>query len=202
MFSGIVQATARIVDIKEKKYCVTHVLQLPQELLTDLSLGASIASNGCCLTVTEINSNLVSLDLIKETLKITNLSNISIGDIVNIERAIKFNNEIGGHLMSGHIITTAEITEIINLEDNYKICMKLHDNNYMKYIMHKGFIGIEGVSLTVDKVRENDFSVHLIPETLKNTNLGIKKLNDTLNIEIDSYTQIIVNTVENILLKK
>ncbi len=109
MFTGIVQGTAEIVSIEDKGLFRTHVVRLPAELVPGLALGASVAHNGCCLTVTEINGDLVSFDLIKETLRVTNLGDLRQGDVVNIERAAKFSDEIGGHLMSGHIMTTAEI---------------------------------------------------------------------------------------------
>jgi len=104
MFTGIVQGTAEIVGIEEKDLFRTHIVRLPEDLLPGLALGASVAHNGCCLTVTEINGDLVSFDLIKETLRITNLGELKVGDVVNIERAAKFSDEIGGHLMSGHIM--------------------------------------------------------------------------------------------------
>ena len=96
MFTGIVQGTAEIVSIEDKGLFRTHVARLPADLLPGLALGASVAHNGCCLTVTEINGDLVSFDLIKETLRVTNLGDLRQGDVVNIERAAKFSDEIGG----------------------------------------------------------------------------------------------------------
>ena len=133
-----------------------------------------MAHNGCCLTVTEINGDRVSFDLVKETLRITNLGDLQPGDVVNIERAAKFSDEIGGHLMSGHIMTTAEICKIINAENNREIWFKPQDSSLLKYILHKGFIGIDGISLTVGDVTKTKFCVHLIPETLARTTLGAK----------------------------
>ncbi|ERK10296.1 Riboflavin synthase eubacterial/eukaryotic [Pantoea sp. AS-PWVM4] len=202
MFTGIVQGTAEIVAIEEKELFRTHVVKLPEELLPGLALGASVANNGCCLTVTAIDGDQVSFDLIKETLRITNLGELQVGDVVNIERAAKFSDEIGGHLMSGHIMTTAEICKIIQSENNREVWFKLQDPAQMKYILHKGFVGIDGISLTVGDVTRSKFCVHLIPETLERTTLGAKKLGHKVNIEIDPHTQAIVETVERVLAQR
>ncbi|WP_243078064.1 riboflavin synthase subunit alpha [Pantoea sp. MQR6] len=202
MFTGIVQGTAEIVSIEEKELFRTHVVRLPQELLPGLALGASVAHNGCCLTVTAIEGDLVSFDLIKETLRVTNLGDLQPGDIVNIERAAKFSDEIGGHLMSGHIMTTAEICKIIQSENNREVWFKIQDPAQMKYILHKGFVGIDGISLTVGDVTKTKFCVYLIPETLERTTLGAKTFGDRINIEIDPHTQAIVETVERVLAQR
>ncbi len=202
MFTGIVQGTAEIVAIEEKELFRTHIVRLPDDLLPGLALGASVSHNGCCLTVTAIEDDRVSFDLIKETLRITNLGELSVGDVVNIERAAKFSDEIGGHLMSGHIMTTAEICKIIQSEHNREVWFKLQDAAQIKYILHKGFVGIDGISLTVGDVTKSKFCVHLIPETLERTTLGAKKLGHKVNIEIDPHTQAIVETVERVLAQR
>ncbi|WP_413498153.1 riboflavin synthase subunit alpha [Buttiauxella gaviniae] len=202
MFTGIVQGTATLVSIDEKPNFRTHVIEMPDAMLPGLETGASVAHNGCCLTVTEINGNHVSFDLMKETLRITNLGELVVGDSVNIERAAKFNDEIGGHLMSGHIMTTAEVAKILTSENNREIWFKMRDKTLMKYILHKGYIGIDGISLTVGEVTASRFCVHLIPETLERTTLGSKKLGNRINIEIDPQTQAIVDTVERVLAQR
>ncbi|MGD9424610.1 riboflavin synthase subunit alpha [Pantoea sp. NSTU24] len=202
MFTGIVQGTAEIVSIEEKELFRTHTVRLPGELLPGLALGASVAHNGCCLTVTAIKGDLVSFDLIKETLRVTNLGDLRQGDVVNIERAAKFGDEIGGHLMSGHIMTTAEICKIIQSEHNREVWFKIQDPLQMKYILHKGFVGIDGISLTVGDVTKTKFCVYLIPETLERTTLGTKTFGQRVNIEIDPHTQAIVDTVERVLAQR
>ena len=202
MFTGIVQGTAEIIAVEEKELFRTHIVRLPEELLPGLALGASVAHNGCCLTVTAIEGDCVSFDLIKETLRITNLGELKVGDVVNIERAAKFSDEIGGHLMSGHIMTTAEICKIIQSENNREVWFKLQDASQIIYILHKGFVGIDGISLTVGDVTKSKFCVHLIPETLERTTLGAKKLGHKVNIEIDPHTQAIVETVERVLAQR
>ncbi|EEL8717301.1 riboflavin synthase subunit alpha, partial [Salmonella enterica subsp. enterica serovar Typhi] len=187
------------VSIDEKPNFRTHVVTLPDYMLEGLETGASVAHNGCCLTVTEINGNQISFDLMKETLRITNLGALRVGDEVNVERAAKFSDEIGGHLMSGHIITTAEIAKILTSENNHQVWFKVQDASLMKYILYKGFIGVDGISLTVGEVTPTRFCVHLIPETLERTTLGRKKLGERVNIEIDPQTQAVVDTVERVL---
>lgn len=202
MFTGIVQGTAELLAIEEKPNFRTHVVRLPEAMLPGLELGASVSHNGCCLTVTEVNGDRVSFDLVKETLRITNLGDLKVGDTLNVERAAKFSDEIGGHLMSGHIMTTAEIVKIIASENNREIWFRPKDTLQMKYILHKGYVGIDGISLTVGEVTRTKFCVHLIPETLARTTLGAKRLGDNVNIEIDPHTQAIVDTVERVLAQR
>lgn len=202
MFTGIVQGTAPVVSIDEKTNFRTHVVKLPPELLTGLVTGASIANNGCCLTVTAVDGDLVSFDLMKETLRLTNLGDITPGDLVNIERAAKYGDEIGGHVMSGHIMCTAEVVKILTSENNHQIWFRLADESQMKYVLHKGFIGIDGISLTVGEVTRSRFCVHLIPETLQRTTLGQKRLGNRINIEIDPQTQAVIDTVERVLAQR
>ena len=172
---------------------------MPEDMLDNLQLGASVSHNGCCLTVTEVQGDLVSFDLMKETLRLTNLGDLNVGDQVNLERAARFNDEIGGHLMSGHIICTAEVAKILTSENNRQIWFRMPHEDLMKYVLHKGYIGIDGISLTIGEVTRTRFCVHLIPETLQRTTLGTKRLGDKINIEIDPQTQAIVDTVERVL---
>lgn len=202
MFTGIIHTMITIIDIKKKQNLYTHFFKMPDEFILGLTIGASISYNGCCLTVTSINENIVSCDLIEETLYLTNLASFKVGDTVNLERAAILNTEIGGHLMSGHIICTAKIFEVISSENSHKIWFKLSNKTLMKYILYKGYIGVDGISLTIGEVKKNIFCVHLIPETISCTTLGKKNFRDTVNIEIDSNTQAIVDTVERILEKK
>ena len=199
MFTGIVQGTGTVVSIDEKPNFRTHVVRMPEDMLDNLQLGASVSHNGCCLTVTEVQGDLVSFDLMKETLRLTNLGDLQVGDLVNLERAARFNDEIGGHLMSGHIICTAEVAKILTSENNRQIWFRMPHEDLMKYVLHKGYIGIDGISLTIGEVTRTRFCVHLIPETLQRTTLGARRLGDKINIEIDPQTQAIVDTVERVL---
>ena len=199
MFSGIVQGVAPIHSITEKADFRTQVVKLPPEMRKGLAIGASVANNGVCLTVTEINDDLVSFDLMQETLRITNLGTLKVGDWVNIERAMQMGAEIGGHILSGHVYCTATISNIIASENNRQIWFELPNTEVMKYILTKGFVAVDGISLTVGEVCGNQFCVNLIPETLQRTLMGQRNLGDRVNIEIDSQTQAIVDTVERYL---
>lgn len=202
MFTGIVQGIATVVAIEEKQQFRQYTLELSDEMLTGLVTGASVANNGCCLTVTKIHGNQVSFDLMKETLRVTNLADLQTGDRVNIERAAKFGDEIGGHITSGHIMTQGEITKIISSENNRHVWFTVAEPGVMKYIFPKGFIALDGISLTIAEVTSKRFSVYLIPETLQRTTLGRKKPGQWVNIEIDAQTQAVVDTTERVLARR
>ncbi|MDW6004057.1 riboflavin synthase subunit alpha [Vibrio mangrovi] len=201
MFTGIVQGTAKVIRIERKNGLHTHTLELKPPLNKGLMIGASVAHNGCCLTITDIREELVSFDLIEETLRITNLGQLEEGEWVNIERAAKYGDEIGGHTMSGHIACTAEIARITASENNRTLWFRLPPDK-MKYVMAKGFIGLDGCSLTIGEIHEDMFSVHLIPETLQQTLFGQRQTGDQINVEFDPQTQTIVDTIERVLKEK
>lgn len=201
MFTGIVQGTAEVVEIIEKTNFRTHVVRLPQPLLPGLEPGASVAHNGCCLTVTAIDGERVAFDLMQETLKVTNLGELGVGDRVNVERAARFGDEIGGHAMSGHILCTAEVSRVIESENNRQVWFRI-PSRWRKYVFTKGYIGIDGISLTIGEVEADEFNVNLIPETLQRTNIGSRRVGDRINIEIDPQTQAIVDTVERVMAER
>jgi len=179
----------------------THTVELPEDMAGGLQTGASVAHNGCCLTVTEADGRTVRFDLMAETLDKTNLGRLKAGDLVNLERAARFGDEIGGHLMSGHITATTEILRIERTEHNTTMHFAL-PAALKPYILPKGFVGLDGCSLTIGSVGEDSFCVHLIPETLRRTLFGTRQAGDTVNLEIDPQTQAVVDTVGRILAAK
>ena len=201
MFTGIIQGTAEVLAIDAREGFRTHVVRLPEALLPGLAPGASVAHNGCCLTVTRIDGDRVAFDLMQETLRVTNLGTLAVGDRVNVERAARFGDEIGGHAMSGHVLCTAEVIDVIDSPDNREIRFRL-PAEHARYLFTKGYIGIDGISLTLGQVDGPEFSVHLIPETLARTNLASRRPGDHVNIEIDPQTQAIVETVERLLAER
>lgn len=201
MFTGIVQGRGTLAAIEQKQDFRRHLVRMPQALLAGLEPGASVAHNGCCLTVSAIDADCVAFDLMQETLRVTNLGALKVGDQVNLERAARFGDEIGGHSMSGHIYCQAQISEVIESPDNRTLWFVL-PLEAMKYVLTKGYIGVDGASLTVGQVRDNQFCVHLIPETLTRTTLGVRRVGESVNIEIDPQTQAIVDTVERVLASK
>lgn len=198
MFTGIVQGMAKVIDIKKKQDFSTHVIEMPEQLSSDIHPGASIAHNGCCLTVTSVEGSQVSFDLMKATLDLTNLGSLKAGDQVNIERAARFGDEIGGHNMSGHIVDTVRVAEVVISPNNKTIWFEA-DSQQMRYILSKGYIGLDGCSLTIAEVDGSRFSVNLIPETLTRTLFGQREVGDLVNLEVDPQTQAIVDTVERVL---
>lgn len=199
MFTGIVQGMGRIIAVNQSSPDFrTHIVELPLSMADNLRTGASVANNGCCLTITEIDANQVSFDLMNETLAKTNLGRLKAGDWVNLERAAKFGDEIGGHVMSGHVMATTTITRIDESEFNRTIWFHL-PVDLKPYILTKGFVGLDGCSLTVGDVTDDEFNVHLIPETLERTLFGTRQAGDEINIEIDPQTQAIVDTVLRVM---
>lgn len=202
MFTGIVQGMGRVVSVEQPAADFrTHTVELPEDMAGGLQTGASVAHNGCCLTVTETDSRTARFDLMAETLDKTNLGRLKAGDLVNLERAARFGDEIGGHLMSGHITATTEILRIERTEHNTTMHFAL-PAALKPYILPKGFVGLDGCSLTVGSVGEDSFCVHLIPETLRRTLFGTRQAGDTVNLEIDPQTQAVVDTVGRILAAK
>ncbi|MDK4687784.1 riboflavin synthase [Kingella negevensis] len=199
MFTGIVQGMGKLVAIEQSSADFrSHTVELPEHMAKDLQIGASIAHNGCCLTITQINGRNVRFDLMAETLAKTNLGSLKVGDSVNLERAAKFGDEIGGHVMSGHIITQTEIVRIEKSEHNRTLFFRLPEN-IADYVLSKGFIGLDGCSLTIGDVANGEFNVHLIPETLQRTLFGTRQVGDKINMEIDAQTQAVVDTVKRVL---
>lgn len=204
MFTGIVQGTAKVVAIQEAEAFRTHVVMLPEDLRSGLEVGASVAHNGVCLTVTAITEAGVSFDLMRETLRVTNLGELAVGGRVNIERAARFGDEIGGHAMSGHIMAQAELVELEEAPNNRRLWFE-PPHALGRFLFDKGYIGVDGASLTIGEVRHATaeqgprFCVDLIPETLQRTTLGERVPGDRVNIEIDPQTQAIVETVERVL---
>ncbi|MCG9696632.1 riboflavin synthase subunit alpha [Shewanella sp. Isolate11] len=201
MFTGIVQATCEVVAITKKDGLNTLEIALPPLLTEKLVTGASVANNGVCLTVTKIADDRVFFDVMEETLAITNLSKLTLGSQVNIERSLTFGSEIGGHILSGHVHTQAKVIEVSNTDEHFDLTLEVNPR-WMNYILYKGFVGVNGCSLTVGEVTETSFKLHLIPETLSLTNLSECQVGNHLNIEIDSQTQAIVDTVERVLAKR
>lgn len=203
MFTGIVQTTAQLIAVSDKAAFRQLTLQPGAAYLQNLNRGASIAINGVCLTVTDFDSvaGWVSFDVIEETLRKTNLGQLSVGVMVNFERSLSFGSELGGHIVSGHIQTTATITAVDKNANNCAMRLTLAPE-YMRYILSKGFIAVEGCSLTIGETYADGFSLYLIPETLSITTLGHKQPGDMLNIELDQQTQTIVQTVERIMAER
>ncbi|MBS4689796.1 riboflavin synthase [Aeromonas sobria] len=204
MFTGIVKAVAKIVNVTDLNGIRTFIIDFPEGFCDDLEIGASIAIDGVCLTVTEILSDtLVKFDVMLQSLLITTLSQYFPYQLVNAERAAKDGTEIGGHPLSGHVDFNVAIIKVTQIEDNYCIRLALPDA-WKRYVFPKGYIALNGASLTVFEVSKQDgwFEVWLIPETRRMTSFESKVSGDLINIEIERGTQVVVDTVRDTLNEK
>ena len=196
MFTGIVQGIGQIISLSEVNTVTTVEIKLPN--VANLAIGASVSINGVCLTVVRIDSDIVQFDIINETMERTNLGDLTIGDSVNIERSLKFGDEVGGHILSGHIFGTGLISAKTMTGDQMSLSI-IAPPSIRKYLTEKGYIAIDGISLTVGQVDNGVFDLHIIPETMRLTTLDAKDIGDVVNIEVDSNTQLIVETIERLL---
>ena len=187
MFTGIVEDLCKVDHIdKFEDYWNISI----NSNLNDIKIGASIAVNGVCLTVVDIKTNLLYFDIINETLKKTNLNFIKNGDLVNIERCMRLDDRIDGHIVQGHIECLGELISKITKDGETKIRIRI-DNNYMKYCIYKGSIALDGISLTISKIENDYIECSIIPHTLNHTTLKIRKAGDMLNVETDLISKYI-----------
>ncbi|MDG2039276.1 MAG: riboflavin synthase subunit alpha [Ilumatobacter sp.] len=199
MFTGIVQGLCEVVGIDDRNGVRRLRVRLG-ERANDLEVGASVANNGVCLTAAAIDGDVVAFDVIAETVQLTNLRDIKSGSSVNIERSLRFGDELGGHIVSGHVSGTITVSRIEIAGENRTVWF-LVPAEYMAYLMWKGWIAIDGVSLTISRLdrEENEIAVSLIPETLERTTLGAFEVGSVANLELDAQTQTIVTTVREVL---
>lgn len=183
MFTGIIEETGWVESICQSgEYC-SLIIKAPK-ILEDASLGDSIAVNGICLTVSQKTTQSFQADVMGETMRRTNLSDLSAGSRVNLERAMKMNGRFGGHIVSGHIDGTGKIVSV-RKEGNAFWYQIETGPEILRYIIEKGSVAIDGISLTVAKLEEKSFSVSIIPHTRQETILGDKKPGDRVNLEND-----------------
>jgi riboflavin synthase len=198
MFSGIVQEAGKVIEFVKEKDIYNLSIECSSEFISDLKKGASISVDGVCLTVKDENPEILRFDLVEETIKRTNFQNIKTGDNVNLERSLKMGDEIGGHPVSGHIHGISKVISIDKRDQSWDV--KFSIESFMHdYMLHKGYVAINGCSLTVGEVSNESFMIHLIPETLSITNLFQLQQNSIVNIELDQNTVVIADTVKKYL---
>ena len=201
MYTGIVQGLEKILDIRQGDGFITLVVSNDHNFFHDVFIGASVALNGTCLTATHIDltANQVHFDVSNLTLSLTTLGSLKTGDEVNIERSAKVGAENGGHNLYGHIEGMATVKQLSRTGDTVHIDIEIPQGN-IKYFFLKGFIGLNGCSLTVNRVDRDasEISIDLIPETLRLTTWQNVKAGDAVNYEIDHTTRTLVDTLENI----
>ena len=183
MFTGIVQAKGQVVTKRLSPEGERLEIAVPEGFNKDLREGASVSVNGVCLTVTEYSKEKISFDVIQETLRTTNLGDLNKTTEVNIERSLKFGDEVGGHLLSGHVSCACK-SSLNRGEGEVEILVE-KPLGWGDHIIPKGYVALNGVSLTVGKITDDNFSVFLIPETIKSTNLLSIEEGAKLNLEVD-----------------
>ena len=198
MFSGIVQEAGKVKDFLKREDIYNISIDCSSKITSNLKKGASVSVNGVCLTVKDENPEILRFDLVEETIKRTNFQKLKIGDNVNLERSLKMGDEIGGHLVSGHIHGISKVVSIEIRDQSWDVEISI-EPFMQEYILHKGYVAINGCSLTVGEVSKESFLIHLIPETLSVTNLFQLEQDSTVNIELDQNTIIIADTVKKYL---
>jgi riboflavin synthase len=184
MFTGIVEEQGRVRSVTPNAGGAQLVIQA-RSVLDDVELGASIAVNGCCLTVTAFDAGSFAADAVIETLARTNLGDLAAGDPVNLERPLRFADRLGGHLVQGHVDAAGTVRDRIPQPDGSEVVTIEAPDAVLRYVVHKGSVTVDGVSLTVVRVDDDAFAIALIPHTLAVTTLGARPVGARVNLEVD-----------------
>ncbi len=183
MFTGIVEETGR-VTVFEPRAEAWRLIVAARAALADLTLGDSIAVNGCCLTAVQADGETVQFDVLEESRRVTSFSALKIGSLVNLERSLRFGGKVGGHFVTGHVDTIGAIEVFEARGKDYYLRVRIPAGTG-RYVVHKGSIAIDGISLTIAEVTDAAFAVWIIPHTLEVTNLRQKQVGDPVNLEFD-----------------
>jgi riboflavin synthase len=199
MFTGIVEGRGTVLEVSTMGDITRIVVDVPNA--DGLQRGASVSIDGTCLTAVDIDGRRVHFDVIPETIARTILTEARVGTEVNVERALRFGDEVGGHLVSGHVMGVGIIAEAHDLDGgrNLRIACQA---NVLRYVHEKGYIAVSGISLTVGRREVDGFWLHLIPETLERTTLGTATTGGLVNLEVDPLTMAAVDTVERLLAER
>ena len=191
MFNGIIKNTGKIIRIKKDKNNCSLTLLSKMKISKD-EIGSSISCSGACLTLEKFEKNMIKFYISKETLDKTTFKNAKKGDLINLEKSLKYGDRLSGHFVQGHVDTTAKIQKIF-IKDKTWIINLMVSKNFSKYLIAKGSIAINGVSLTISKKIKNQFEINIIPHTLKLTNLKRLKKKDLVNIEFDIFSKYLID---------
>ena len=194
MFTGIIETVGEVVAKELREGDVKLTLKADESYLEAVMLGDSIACNGVCLTVVDRTSNQFMLDVSVETLSLTTIGDWDVGSKVNLEQAMIASSRFGGHIVSGHIDRIGEIIDIAEDARSWRMTVRV-PKNIRQYIAKKGSICVDGVSLTINSVEDSEFSVNIVPHTLSHTIIGDYKLNQKVNIEIDTIARYVERLV-------
>ena len=201
MFSGIVQTVGKIESIKDKNHIKTIRIETHGDYLEDIAIGQSVSVDGVCLSLVKKNNEYCEFEAVEETINRTTLGSYKQGTKVNLEKSLKFGDTVGGHFVSGHIHTRGRIVEVELVGESKNILVEIEEK-WIKYLTEKGYISVNGASITIGKVSKNTFYIHLIPETLRTTNLDELIYDNYVNLEFDQTTIAIVDTTERLINQK
>ena len=186
MFNGIIYNTGKVISLQKTKKSI-FIGILSNIIFKKKDLGSSISCNGVCLTLVKIDKNKIYFYLSNETLKRSTFKSVKINQIINLEKSLSYGNKISGHYSQGHVDTVAKVNQISVIDKTWLIKFKILDKKFIKYLIEKGSISINGVSLTISNTKKNYFNISVIPHTLKLTNLKKLKKNDFVNVELDIF---------------
>ena len=186
MFNGIIYNTGKVISIKKTKKSI-FIGILTNTTFKRKDLGSSICCNGVCLTLVKIYKKKIYFYLSNETLKRTNFRLVKLNEVINLEKSLSYGKIISGHFTQGHVDTVAKVNQISIVDKTWLIKFKILDKNFSKYLIEKGSISINGVSLTISNTKKRYFNINVIPHTLKLTNLKDLKKNDLVNVELDIF---------------
>ncbi len=195
MFTGLVVETGEIVSLTPNGESARLTLRAPS-LAPQSQLGDSIAVNGCCLTITARDGDRLSFDLLAETLRITNIGDLSPGAKVNLEPALGAGAKMGGHFVQGHVDTTAAILDLSPHGQDHRLEIAL-PSEFAQLVVFKGSIAVDGISLTVAEVRDSSFVCWIIPHTLAETNLSTRRPGDRVNLEFDMLAKYVERIISH-----
>ncbi len=202
MFTGIVEALCPILALRDIRGVRHLSIDVPEDYGSSIQCGDSIAVNGVCLTRTAAEPTSLSVQVVQETLEHSNLGQLNEGEEVNLERSLRFGDRVGGHLVSGHIWCSIPCL-VLEKDGNNQLAWFALDDDFAPFVLHRGFVALDGVSLTVARVDQQPpdprFAVALIPETRQRTRLGDLKPGSRVNLEVDGQVQAIVETVNRVL---
>ena len=198
MFTGIVESIGQVVSIEKKDNLSTFQIK-PNLSLDSSKIGDSFSINGACLTITKIENDICFFDVVSESLEKTNLSLLSGNEFVNVEKALRFNDQINGHLVQGHIESKSRILSIENKNNEVRFTISI-DKDLVKFCIYKGSICVDGISLTIADISDS-IELAIIPHTFNNTNLKYKKVNDIVNIETDMISKYVYGIVKEMDIK-
>ena len=186
MFNGIIYNTGKIISVEKTKKSI-FIGILTNTIFKKKDLGSSISCNGVCLTLVKIDKKKIYFYLSNETLKRSNFRTVKINQIINLEKSLSYGKIISGHYTQGHVDTVAKVYQISKVDKTWLIKFKILDKNFSKYLIEKGSISLNGVSLTISNTKKSYFNINVIPHTLKLTNLIDLKKNDLVNVELDIF---------------